>query len=126
MIRKPFDDIEKAEIDAPVWDGEPRQPGAHDPLQLLANMLAKIASACAPTDGVVPEALDASQAATLCGISKSKWHAMNAAGQCPAPVELGDRCPRWLRSELMGWLRHGAPTRVRWVMMREQVLRRAS
>jgi predicted DNA-binding transcriptional regulator AlpA len=77
------------------------------------------------TLGAGVEALDASQAARLCGVSVSKFRAMSDRGLCPAPVELGDRCPRWNRSELLAWLRSGAPPRSRWREMRETAIRRA-
>jgi predicted DNA-binding transcriptional regulator AlpA len=73
-----------------------------------------------------PEGLDAAAAARLIGISVSKFRAMDAAGEVPAPVQIGTgRCPRWLRSELLAWLRAGAPSRLRWAQMREVLLKRA-
>ena len=65
------------------------------------------------------EGLDAAAAAALVGISRSKWHDLDARGLCPAAVQIGvGRCPRWLRSELIGWLRAGAPARSRWLVIR--------
>lgn len=89
-----------------------------------AMALARLAEALLPADQVVPEALDASQAAKLCGVGRTKWHDLNTRGLCPSPVELGDRCPRWLRSELLAWLRAGAPPRIRWHNMRDACLRK--
>jgi predicted DNA-binding transcriptional regulator AlpA len=64
------------------------------------------------------EALDATEAGRLCGVSNSKWRALSDRGMCPAPAELGDRCPRWMRSELLAWLRASCPSRVRWEQMK--------
>ena len=112
-------------------------------LALLADVLGRLSSLClaveevlrevapeleregAPVHGAtlnrpVSEALDAQEAAVLCGISVSKWRQMDADGQCPAPIDMGTgRCPRWLRAELMDWLWRGAPPRVRWSAMRD-------
>ncbi len=73
------------------------------------------------------EALDASQASVVCGVSRSKWLALVSAGQAPSAVELGvGRCPRWLKSELMAWLKCGAPTMRTWASMRVSEMRKAS
>ena len=99
-------------------------PPVAELLALLGEVLTRLADAIGTQNGVVPEALDAGQASRFCGVSVNKWHSMNAAGHFPAPVELGDRCPRWLRSELVLWLRAGVPSRARWASMREPLLRR--
>jgi hypothetical protein len=71
------------------------------------------------------EGLDARASAAFCGISESKWRSLDASGWCPSPANLGDnRCPRWSRGELVAWLRAGAPSRARWVLMRNQIMRR--
>jgi predicted DNA-binding transcriptional regulator AlpA len=72
------------------------------------------------------EGLTADQAAAYVGVSVRKWHEMNGSGKCPAPVELGDRCLRWPRSELKAWLLAGAPTRVTWRVLREREMRRSA
>jgi len=95
-------------------------------LQLDPFALALLALLREATEAATAEGLDAAGAATFIGVSVSKWHAMNAGGLCPAPVELGDRCPRWIRSELRSWLLGGAPPRVRWAAMREAALRRSA
>ena len=48
-----------------------------------------------------------------------------ALGRTPAPVMLGDggRLPVFLRSELMAWLRAGAPARSRWEHMKTHAMR---
>lgn len=91
----------------------------------IGSALERLADLIADRSGVAPEALDAAQAARLCGVCRSKFHSMNSARQCPAPVELGDRCPRWLASELRAWLRAGAPARAAWQQIRAIELRRA-
>jgi predicted DNA-binding transcriptional regulator AlpA len=91
----------------------------------LDDVIALLARIAAAAEAPAVEGLDAADAARFCGVSRSKWLAMSNAGHCPAPVELGDRCPRWLRSELNAWLRAGAPTRTTWKQIRESSLRRA-
>lgn len=66
-----------------------------------------------------PEALSSTQAAQLCGISRSTWLKMQTTGRIPRPVHLG-RCVRWLRSELLAWLHAGAPPRERWEAIRRE------
>ncbi len=107
-------------------DTTPGDGGRAEALRLLAEVLKQVTAACDPAAAVTPEALTADQAAVLCGVSRSKWYDLDAAGQCPAPVEIGDSggCRRWLRSELLAWLRAGAPSRVKWLAIREAVARR--
>ena len=90
----------------------------------MAEDLRQIAERLSPE--VQAEGLNAEEAAAYCGVSRSKWYDLDAAGQCPAPVELGDSgCRRWVRSELAAWLRSGAPPRVRWNAMRHAAMQRA-
>jgi predicted DNA-binding transcriptional regulator AlpA len=74
---------------------------------------------------VAPEGLDAAEAATLCGISRAAFYGLNRRGLVPAPVQIGDGPRRWLRSELLAWLRQGCPSRRMWAQIREQAMRRA-
>jgi predicted DNA-binding transcriptional regulator AlpA len=101
-------------------------PSAPTPSDQLLLLLARLAAALEDFDGIAPEGLAAGQAAAFVGVSRRKWYEMDAAGLCPASVQLGDRCPRWLKSELQAWLRHGAPTRVTWRQIRDQALRRTA
>jgi predicted DNA-binding transcriptional regulator AlpA len=73
----------------------------------------------------LPEALDATEAARLCAIGRTRFLELDAEGLCPAPISLGARCPRWSRHELLAWLRSGAVPRVRWSAMRDALMRRA-
>ena len=60
-------------------------------------------------------AVDAAGAARLCGLSRSKWFELESAGKVPRALRFaGDRCPRWVVSELHEWLRAGAPPRDQW------------
>ncbi len=70
------------------------------------------------------EALDAAAAARLCGIGRTRWLELDAEGLCPAPISLGPRCPRWIKNEVLSWLRNGAVPRSRWVAMRDVAMRR--
>jgi predicted DNA-binding transcriptional regulator AlpA len=60
-------------------------------------------------DGIEPLLVTASEAARLCGVSRAKWFQMTSAGDCPRPVNLGIRCPRWRRHELIAWCEAGCP-----------------
>lgn len=71
------------------------------------------------------ELVDAAGAAKMLGVSISKFRAMHDGGRVPAPIELGDRCPRWSVRELRAWIDAGAPTRLRWEALRLGALRRA-
>jgi len=71
------------------------------------------------------EGLAAEDAAHLIGVSRSKWHSLVSSGLAPEPVQLGcGNCPRWLRSELLSWLRSGAPARSTWRVIKDQSMRR--
>ena len=93
---------------------------------LLARALGEVAASLRDGSDVAPEALTPEQAAKLCGVSISKWHQMAATSQTPSPIQLGDsgRCPRYLRGELLAWLKAGAPSRSRWELIRPPELKR--
>jgi len=97
---------------------------AAQPTPDLAGILARLAVAVESIGTTVPEALAPTDAAAFCGVAPSKWRDMNSRGLCPAAVELGDRCPRWSRTELRAWLLNGAPARSRWMNIRDQAMRR--
>lgn len=63
---------------------------------------------------ILPLAVDATEAARLCGVSRATWWRMNSAGKIPAPVRVTRRSPRWLVDELRGWLIAGCPDRQTW------------
>ncbi len=63
------------------------------------------------------EAIPAKQAAALCCVSERHWWALNSGGRTPRAVKLG-RSVRWIRSELLEWLRSGCPARDRWEAMK--------
>lgn len=92
-----------------------------DPITQALAILSDIREAL---DATRAEALDAAGAATLCGVSRSKWYGMDTRGLVPASVTIGE-VPRWLRAELLAWLRAGAPVRARWQLMRHAEMRRA-
>ena len=60
-----------------------------------------------------PLLLDARAAAGLCGVSRSTWYVLHAAGRIPLPRRLG-RAVRWDRRELEAWTAAGCPSRDRW------------
>jgi predicted DNA-binding transcriptional regulator AlpA len=70
------------------------------------------------------EGLDAGAAATLIGVSRSKFYQLDRRGMVPAQVTIGAGEKNvWLASELHAWLRAGAPTRKVWQQIRQQALR---
>ena len=60
-----------------------------------------------------PLLLNAKAAARYCGLGKTSWYALHAAGRIPMPVRLG-RAVRWDRRELEAWAAAGCPARDRW------------
>lgn len=67
---------------------------------------------------IMPAAYDACGAARFCGVSRSHWLAMVAAGRTPLGFRLGRR-RLWLIEELSAWLRAGAPPREQWLTLRQ-------
>jgi predicted DNA-binding transcriptional regulator AlpA len=61
--------------------------------------------------------VDSREASRLCGLGKTAWYALLAAGRCPLPVRLG-RAVRWNRAELEAWAAAGCPARDRWHSMK--------
>lgn len=97
-----------------------------DLLQKVTTLLERIAVAVEQSN-VVAEGLNAEDAATLIGVSRSKFLELDTQGLVPGRVEIGDgRCPRWLRTELSNWLAAGAPCRRTWNEMREPRRRRGA
>lgn len=90
----------------------------------LGDILALLKRIADAVEAPPAEALDAKAAATLCGVSRSKWHSMNSSGQCPRSIDVAG-CPRWSRTELISWLQSGAPSRSTWIQIRASALRRA-
>jgi predicted DNA-binding transcriptional regulator AlpA len=75
----------------------------------------------APLAGAAAPALliDATEAARLCGLSRTTWHMLVGAGKAPAQVHLPIRAARWNRSEIEGWVAAGCPDRKAWELMRQ-------
>ena len=66
-----------------------------------------------------PLALSGEDAAGMLGISRGhflKLHASDHLG--PKPIRLG-RCVRWLRDDLIAWLKADCPPRERWDQIKE-------
>jgi len=66
---------------------------------------------------VAPLLVDASTAASLCGVSRAGWWALHSSGRCPLPVRLGRRT-LWRAAELSDWTAAGCPARDRWHSMK--------
>lgn len=93
-----------------------------DPAAALAAALERLLDAAREGQ---PEGLDAKGAARFLGISVSKLRELDHRGLMPAAAMLGDGlCKRWPRRVLAAWLVAGAPSRARWELMKDQVLRR--
>jgi len=58
--------------------------------------------------------LSASEAARLCGVSRSLWWGLHSAGKIPLPVKLSGRT-LWRCDELRAWVAAGCPSRDRWM-----------
>lgn len=80
-------------------------------------------SPAASSDALAPLAVPASRAASLIGVSRSKFFELHACGKVPMPVYLGARAPRWRVAELSDWLDAGCPDRQTWDQMREEKAR---
>ena len=88
----------------------------------LAEQIKRLADAIGSQQA---EGLDPKAAAAFCGISISKLHQLNAAGQIPAPSEIGDgRLPRWSKTVLRAWLIAGSPSRLTWRAMEAAAIRK--
>jgi predicted DNA-binding transcriptional regulator AlpA len=106
----------------------PDSAPSREAVQLLADIIGKLGTSITPpVDPIIPEGLDGGDAATFLGISTSKLYELDSRGLCPEPVTLGDgtRCRRWVRSELLAWLKAGAPSRSRWAILKHQQTRKA-
>ena len=66
---------------------------------------------------IAPLLLDAKTAARLCGLGKTAWYGLHAAGRVPMPIRLG-RAVRWDRRELEAWIAAACPPRERWLAMK--------
>lgn len=107
-------------------DGSHPMP-ARDAVTLLAEVLARLTANAHVNESIQPEGLDAKSAGTLLGVSVSTVYDLDSRGLMPEAVTLGDgRCRRWLRSELLAWLRGGAPSRLKWQLIKSQASRRSA
>ena len=61
----------------------------------------------------VPLAVNALDAAAICGVSRSHWLKLHAQGAVPDPIRLGRRV-LWRTAELRDWLHAGCPSAPRW------------
>ena len=70
-----------------------------------------------PTTAHAPLAVDARDAARLCGVSTAHWYGLLSTGRAPAGIRLGRRVV-WTVADLAAWLAAGAPSRDRWDAIR--------
>lgn len=63
-------------------------------------------------------AVEALQAARLCGVSRATWYSLRKAGRIPRPVRLGRRV-LWRIDELREWMAAGCPPCSRWDAMKK-------
>ena len=64
--------------------------------------------------GPSPLLVDARCLAAMLAVSLRKLRAMDARGQIPAPVRVGNRAVRWRYAEVLAWLAAGCPPRQAW------------
>jgi len=69
-------------------------------------------------DAPVALMVDAKVAAKLCGIGKTTWYQLHAAGRTPLPVRFGRRA-LWRRDEIADWIAAGCPARHQWQVRKE-------
>ena len=62
-------------------------------------------------------------AAALCGMSRSHWHTLAAAGKLPESIRLG-RKRLWRRREIEEWIAAGCPDGKAWAAMTAAAYRR--
>lgn len=61
----------------------------------------------------------AEKAAQLCGIGRTTWYKLRAAGQVPAPIRLARRV-LWHVEELRDWTAAGCPALHQWRRIRDR------
>ena len=66
-----------------------------------------------------PLAVNAKEAAELCGISRTLWYDLKNAGRIPEPIRLGRRT-LWRVDEIQKWMTAGCPGLDRWRQMKKQ------
>ena len=68
--------------------------------------------------GTAPDSLGLTdrESAKLAGVSRAHWRKLYAADQTPRPIRLG-RSVRWLRDELVAWMRAGCPPYDKWAVI---------
>jgi len=83
------------------------------------NRLSSDTAADSPPTNETPITLtvSAEQAAVLCGVSRTHWYTLKAAGRLPKPIRLGNRT-MWVREEIERWLGNRCPSQEQWEQIR--------
>ncbi len=68
-------------------------------------------------------AIDAREAARLCGMSRATWYRLVSSGRAPSSIHKSRRVVRWPRAELVAWIEAGMPARDMWERMRGRAFR---
>lgn len=55
--------------------------------------------------------ISASEAAKMCGLSRSSFYKLISTGRAPRPIKLG-RAARWPRQAILEWISAGCPRQV--------------
>jgi predicted DNA-binding transcriptional regulator AlpA len=76
------------------------------------------------TPASTPFAVEAKEAARLCGVSRATWYKLRKAGKVPRPVRLGRRTI-WRVDELREWMDSGCPALMKWEAMKPARWKRA-
>lgn len=96
-------------------DGSMRHVDRHVPLKRVEREAVSPATRMTAPE-LQPLLVEAEEAARICGISRTSWYSLKAAGQLPLPVRLGRRV-LWGIEELRGWIEAGCPVLQRWQQM---------
>ena len=91
------------------------RPAPPDPVEAPPDRPAAGRPATAPA--VEALLLTDREAAALCGLGRSTWRRLQAAGKVPPPVKLGRSC-RYRKSELLAWIDAGCPDAKTWAALR--------
>ena len=84
----------------------------------MADVPLRSFPADADAAGPSPLLVDARCLAAMLAVSLRKLRAMDARGQIPAPVRVGNRAVRWRYAEVLAWLAADCPTREVWARIR--------
>ena len=92
---------------------EQARSGSDGELSQASNQIPSTGLAEETPNTITAFVVEARIAAQLCGVSRSTWFALKAAGRIPRPVRIGRRT-LWRVDEIKAWLDAGCPPLHRW------------